>query len=117
MGLLDQLKRVELEGGQWVDVRPLSVSALREMRRAVALMEPQPGEEPAETQGFELTRMALEACVAAWSDDAEVTPENIGRLPYQVSIAVAQGLGLGEKERPLPSGLPSTDSSPVNLEE
>lgn len=110
MALLDQTKRVELDGGEWVDVRQLSVGALRTMRRTVAQMTVQPGEDEAEVQGFELTRLALEACIVAWSDPAPVTPENIDKLPYKVIFDLTRAVGLGEDNPPLSTGPTSTAS-------
>lgn len=117
MALLHQIKRVDLGDGEWVDVRPLSVRALREMRKAVGEIEERPGETKEEAQGFELTRLALEATIVAWSDDDPVTPENIGELPYKVTFDIANAIGLGEEERPLPSGSGSTDISEESREE
>lgn len=110
MGLLNQTKRVELDGGEWVDVRPLSIGALRAMRRASAAVEPGPGEEKDEAQGFELSRLALESCIVAWSDEAPVTPANIEELPYNVMFKITAAIGLGEEPTPLPIGPPSTES-------
>jgi len=111
MGLLNQKKRVDLEDNEWVDVRPLSIGALREMRRKAASIEPVEGEEKEEAQGFALTQMALEACIVAWSDEAPVTPDNISELPYEMTFEIAAAVGIGEKERPLPSGSSLADTS------
>jgi len=111
MGLLNQTKRIELEGGEWVEVRPLTIGALRAMRRASSQVEVLPGEEADEVQGFELSKLALEACIVAWSDEAPVTPENIAELPYAIMFQLTGALGLGDDSRPLPSGESSTDSS------
>jgi hypothetical protein len=116
MGLLNQIKRVDLGDGEWADVRPLSVGQLREMRIAVATITPQEGEEKDEAMGFELSRMALEATIVAWSDEEPVTPENISRLPYKVTFIINSAIGLGDDEVPLETGSPSTSTS-VDLEE
>lgn len=109
MGLLNRTKRVELEGGDWVEVRPLSIGALRTMRQQVAGIEPPDGEGKDEAQGYELQRLALEACIVAWSDDAPVTPDNISLLPYEVSFKVSAAVGLGgSEELPLDTGPTST---------
>ena len=110
MGLLDQTKRVDLDGGEWVEVRPLSIGALRAMRQAVAAIQPSPGEEKEEAQGYELSKLALEACIVAWSDAAPVTPENIAELPYTLMFKITAAIGLGEQEAPLSTGPTSTDS-------
>jgi len=110
MGLLNQTKRVELDGGEWVEVRPLSIGALRAMRQAAARVEVPPGEEKDEAQGFELSKLALEACIVAWSDAAPVTPENIAELPYTLMFKITAAIGLGEQEAPLSTGPTSTDS-------
>jgi len=111
MGLLNQRKRVDLGDGEWVEVRPLSLEALRTMRQKVAGVESAPGEEKAEVQGFALTQMALESCIVAWSDEAPVTPDNIKQLPYEMTFTIAAEVGVGEKERPLSSGPSSTATS------
>jgi hypothetical protein len=117
MSLLNQTKRIELEPEnegdpkEWVELRSLSIGALREMRRASATVQAVGGEEADEAQGFELSRLALEACIVAWSDTAPVTPENIQALPYKYMFTLTAALGLGEQERPLPSGPSSTDTS------
>lgn len=110
MSLLNQTKRVEFDGSEWVEVRPLSIGALRAMRQAVAAIEPAPGEEKEEAQGFELSKLALEACIVAWSDPEPVTPENIAKLPYTMTFQITAAIGLGEQEVPLPSGPSSTDT-------
>lgn len=110
MGLLNQTRRVELDGGEWVEVKPLSIGALRAMRQAAAKVEVPPGEEKDEAQGFELSRLALESCIVGWSDEAPVTPENISELPYNIVFKIAAAIGLGEQERPLPTGPSSTES-------
>jgi len=110
MGLLNQTKKVELEDGEWVMVRPLSIGALRAMRQAVATIEAPTGEEKDEAQGFELSKLALEACIVAWSDEAPVNPENIQQLPYNLTFKLTAAIGLGEQERPLDTGQTSTES-------
>lgn len=132
MGLLDHAKRVYLDPtGQnkedWVDVRQLSLAELRSCRRQATNVEPQPGEEKIEAQGFELTRLALELCVVGWSDEnTPVNPENIGRLPYELGFRAAAAAGLGseplsdedeEAGVPLPATSPTNASSPENPEE
>jgi len=104
VSLLSQTKRIELEGGDWVEVRPLTVGELRTMRRAVASVEPALGEEKDEAQGFELSKLALEACIVAWSDPEPVSPENIEKLPYDISFKLTEAIGLGGSDLPLASG-------------
>jgi len=117
MGLLNRTKRVELEDGEWIDVKPLSIGGLRAMRQAAAKVEVPPGEEKDEAQGFELSRLALESCIVAWSDDAPVTPTNIAELPYQLMFKITAAIGLGEPEAPLATGPTSTESSAVTSAE
>jgi len=111
MGLLNQKKRVDLGEGEWVDVRPLSLVALRRLRAEVASVKPD-GEDQSieEAQGFALTQRALEACIVAWSDEEPVSPENISQLPYEMTFEIAAAVGLGDRERPLKSGPSSTDT-------
>lgn len=110
MGLLDMRKRVDLGEGQWVEVRPLSIGALRAIRRRATTVEVPDGEERDEALGFEFTRLALQECIVAWSDDAPVTPENIDRLPHDLTFKITAALGLSESESqgaddtPLPTG-------------
>jgi hypothetical protein len=112
MGLLNQTKRIQLDGGEWVDVRPLSLVALRRLRAEVASVKPDGDDQSLEeAQGFALTQAALENCIVAWSDEAPVNPENIAQLPYEMTFDIAAAVGLGERDRPLPSGPPSTDTS------
>lgn len=109
MGLLNVRKRVELPEGEWVEVRPLSLGALRRLRSEVANIKATgEGESQEEAQGFALTQKALEECIVAWSDEAPVSPENIGMLPYELTFTIAASVGLGDKEVPLPSGESST---------
>ena len=112
MGLLNQKKRVDLGEGEWVEVRPLSLAALRRLRTEVASVQPgNEDESREEAQGFAMTQMALEQCIVAWSDEAQVSPEAIGQLPYELTFQIAAEIGLGEKERPLATGQPSTATS------
>jgi hypothetical protein len=114
MGLLNQKKRVNLGEGEWVDVRPLSLAALRRLRSEVAGVQASNDEESREeAQGFAMTQKALELCIVAWSDEAPVNAENIGELPYELTFTIAAEIGLGEKERPLATGPSSTDTSEV----
>ena len=108
MSLLNQTKRVELEGGEWVDVRPLSIGALRAMRQKVSQVAVAEGEDAEEAQGFELSKLALEACIVAWSDELPVNAENIQKLPYKIMFDLTAAIGLGDSEVPLPSGPSST---------
>lgn len=110
MSLLNRTKRVKLENGDWIDVRPLTIGGLRAMRQAAAAVEVPPGEEKEEAQGFELSRLALESCIVAWSDDAPVNPDNIANLPYDIMFELTAAIGLGGQERPLASGTTSTES-------
>lgn len=117
MALLHKTKRVDLGDGEWVDVRPMSVKEMREMRLKVAGIAHNEVETKEEAQGYELTRLALLATIVAWSDDDPVNAENIDRLPFSVTLQIANALGLGEEERPLPSGAPSPASSEASTEE
>jgi hypothetical protein len=121
MGLLDRTKRVYIDGpdSDWVDMRPLSLGELRSFRHKAASVETVPGEEEAESQGYELSRLVLGACITAWSDEAKITPTNIERLPYEFTFKLTQAAGLGGKkgddeEVPLPTGSDSSASSPVS---
>lgn len=112
MGLLNQKKRVDLGEGEWVEVRPLSLIALRRLRAEVASVQASSDDESREeAQGFAMTQMALEQCIVAWSDEAPLNPENVSQLPYELTFKIAAEIGLGEKERPLATGPASTDTS------
>lgn len=109
--LLDGTTRVILgSDDQWVDVKPLTVDELRSMRAVGFAAEMLPGEEKLEAQGFEVTKAALNKCITAWSDDAPVSPENIARLPYKMTLKIAQAVGLGDEEVPLEDGSASTEA-------
>jgi hypothetical protein len=110
MSFLDQTNRVDLGSGEWVDIKPLSVGELREMRAGAQEVVPLAGEELTEAQGYELTKAALEKCIVAWSDPAEPTPQNIARLPYKLTMKIANAIGLGgEEDLPLADGSSSTE--------
>lgn len=123
MGLLERTKRVYFEDGStenWVDVRPLSIGELRDFRQRVAGVVPLTGEEEAEAQGYELSRLVLGACIVAWSDEAPLTEVNIARLPYEFTFKLTDAAGLGGKkdeEVPLPTGSDSSVSSPEKTEQ
>jgi len=113
MGLIDRTTRVTFsgDGDDWVDVRPLSLGELRSFRQASGLVEPGAGEEPLEAQGYEFSRLVLETCIVAWSDDAPVTPENIQKLPYEFTFKLTAAAGIrGDQDAPLTDGSSSSDS-------
>lgn len=110
MSLLDQTTRADLGDGEWVELRSLSVGELRQMKAEALAITPLEGEETVEAQGYELTQMALEKCIVSWSDPSEPTPENIARLPYKITMKIADAIGLGGEEVPLADGSPSTDT-------
>ena len=107
MGLLHQTRRIDLGDGEWAEVRPLSVKALRALRQRASTVEAGPGESESEAQGYELTRLVLEATVVGWSDEAEVTPDNIALLPYSAAFKLSRAV-LGDEATPLQDGSPST---------
>jgi len=111
VGFLNQTKRVELEDGEWVEVKTLSIGALRSMRRAAATVEVLAGEDKDEVQGYELSQRALEACIVAWSDPTPVSPEAIADIPYAVMFKLTAAIGLGEAPAPLPGTPPDTSST------
>ena len=108
MSLLDQTVRHDLGDGEWVELRSLSVGELRRMKADALAVAPLEGEEKVEAQGYELTQTALEKCIVAWSDEAPPTPENIARLPYKMTMKIADAIGLGGEEVPLEDGSAST---------
>jgi len=116
MSLTKKTKRIYLDSSRedWVDVRSLSIGELREFRQAVAKVEPLAGEEQTEAQGYELSRLVLEHCIVAWSDEEPVTPEHIARLPYAFTFRLTEAAGLTDKrdeDIPLESGSLSSVSS------
>jgi hypothetical protein len=118
MALLSQIKRVDLGDDEWVDVKKLSVGEIRRMRSESRLVVPEEGEDKDEAEGKRLSDIALGAAIQGWSDDAPVNAENISKLPYDSVPTILDALGLGaDKEVPLPTGSPSTDTSPDNPEE
>lgn len=113
MGLIDRTTRVTFDGdgNDWVDVRPLSLGELRAFRQAAGAVEPGLGEEKLEAQGYEFSKLVLDACVVAWSDDAPVSPENIQKLPYEFTFKLTAAAGIrGEQESPLADGSSLSDS-------
>jgi hypothetical protein len=114
MGLRDHRTRVYLDESnkdEWVEVRPLRIGELKEFRRTSAQMQAEGGMGEEEIQGYELSRLVLEACVVAWSDDDEPTPETIAELPYKMTFKLTKAAGLGSdesEETPLPDGSPSS---------
>ena len=120
MALLSQIKRVELGDNEWVDVKKLSVGELRRMRAEAkkAGEGVDDKDDRNEAEGERLSDIALEASIKGWSDDSPITPETIRNIPYDAVPAILEALGLGaDKEAPLPSGPPSTDSLPEKPEE
>ena len=125
MSLLEHGKRVYLdESGvdksDWVEVRQLSFAEVRSFRQSVREAEALPGEETAEAEGYEMARIVCEKCIIAWSEEADITPENVARLPFKLAVRVTEEAGLGDagEEPPLPSGSTSSVSSAeTNLQE
>ncbi len=109
MGILDRVTRVDVGGGDWIDVRPFSVEELRELQREAREVVPEEGQDSGEAQGFALYAKARERIVA-WSDTAELTPENTARIPIEVNSAILKSL-IGVGDLPLASGSPSTATS------
>jgi hypothetical protein len=102
----------------WVDMRPLSADAYRHLRSKSSAAVPMEGEDETEAQGFAIQYEALCQCIAGWSDDLPVTPENVRALPLDVTLELQKALGLGGREdAPLPSGSPSTATSEASEEE
>lgn len=111
MGLIDVTRRIELGGGEWVEVLPLSAAEFRRIQKEAAQAAPQfDGDDAVTARNFELIRL-LQQRIVAWSDPAPVTPENIERLPIELNVTIMQGMGAGAAQVPLPSGSPSTGSS------
>jgi hypothetical protein len=111
MGFLDKPLRVDIGEGEWIDVRRIAASEFREMQKTAAKAKPQFDGDDAETAGnFEMLRLIRERIVA-WSDPAEVTPENIDRLPIDINATLAKGIGAGSADVPLPNGSPSIATS------
>lgn len=118
MSLLEHGKRVYLdESGvdksDWVEVRQLSFAEVRIFRQIVREVEALPGEETSEAEGYEMARVVCEKCIIAWSEEADITPENLARLPFKLAVRVTEEAGLGDagEEPPLPSGSTSSVSS------
>jgi len=118
MSLLAHGKRLYLdESGEdksdWIEVRQLSLEEVGAFRKRLAEVETIGDEDKLEAQGLEMARIVCGSCIIAWSEDAELTPENIARLPFRLALRAteAAGLGEGQEEVPLPSGSTSNDSS------
>jgi hypothetical protein len=118
MALLSQIKRVDLGDGEWVDVKKLSVGEIRRMRSESRNVVPEPGEDKDEAEGKALSDIALQAAIKGWSDPTPINPESVSDLPYDCVPKILDALGLGsDKETPLPTGSPSSDTSQETSEE
>lgn len=111
MGFLDVPLRIDVGGGEWIEVRRLSAAEFRAIQKASTKAKPEfDGDEAETAQNFEFMRLIRERIIA-WSDPAPVTPENIERLPIDMNTKLMKGIGAAGADVPLPSGSPSTDSS------
>ena len=116
MGLRDHRTRVYLDESnqdEWVEVRPLRIGELKQFRKQSAEMQAEGGMDAEEIQGYELSRLVLEACVVGWSDPDEPTPATIAELPYKMTFKLTRAAGLGSddsEEAPLAGGSTSSDS-------
>ena len=116
MSLLAHGKRLYLdESGEdksdWIEVRQLSLEEVGAFRKRLAEVETIGDEDKLEAQGLEMARIVCGSCIIAWSEDAELTPENIARLPFRLALSATEAACEGQEEVPLPSGSTSNDSS------
>ena len=116
MSLLAHGKRLYLdESGEdksdWIEVRQLSLEEVGAFRKRIAEVETIGDEDKLEAQGLEMARIVCGSCIIAWSEDAELTPENIARLPFRLALSATEAACEGQEEVPLPSGSTSSDSS------
>jgi len=116
MGILDRTKRVDLGGGEWADIRPLSVAEGRALDVKARKVRPEDGESETEAQIYFRLAVARERIVA-WSDEAPVTPKNTARLSIELNERIWNALINEDDELPLPTGSPSTVTSEESAEE
>jgi hypothetical protein len=116
MALLGITERLEVPAklagseGQWVDVRQLSMAEIRKSKAASNDVEPMAGEEKDEAAGYAVAASILEKSIVAWSDDADVSAENIGALPYKVAMWLSgEILGGDEKDEIPNASAPSSE--------
>lgn len=115
MGILDRVKRVDLGGGDWIEVRPLSVGEGRAFDAACRELKAADGESQEETVSYAQLELARERIVA-WSDEAPVTPENTARLSIELNRRVWFALLSEDDDLPLLIGSPSTGTSEASPE-
>ena len=106
MAFLDKPRRVFIGDGEWIDVLPLSVEEARVLQKKARASKASDGESKDEVTGYELLA-AIRSRIVAWSDPAEVTPENTARLSIELNTRLMKEL-LEPEELPLASGSPST---------
>jgi hypothetical protein len=95
------------EAGEWVEIRPISNAALREVRADARAAV---GGEDSQDYGLELTQRLLRIAIVSWSYEPMPTDETIGDLDIAMTEWLARTLNEAAIV-PLPSSSPSTDSS------
>jgi len=105
------------EDGQWIEIRPLSakrlhVITLEAKKQARAALEADP--EDSDAEGYALSSLMLGEAIVDWSYDAPVDSEHIDDLEIGTTTWLVGEMNKGA-EVPLPSSLPSTESSMVTI--
>ena len=117
MGFLDLPLRVEVSGGEWIDVKRISASEFRAMQAEAAKAQPEfKGDDKDTAENFWILK-AVRELIIAWSDEAPVTPENIERLPLDINTLLVRQIGAGVSGAiPLPTTSTWSESSLDEME-
>jgi hypothetical protein len=106
VGILNRVRRVDLGGGDWIDLQPLTSDELEALQKE-ALEAVESGD--ANAASFAMLA-AIRKRIVAWSEDLPVTAKNTAKLPHEVNTLLVQAL-TGQEEIPLALGSPSTATS------
>lgn len=85
MAILNRVKRIDIGGGDWIEVTPLNNGETRDW-----LAEAQAHEEDG-AYNLELLSKAC-ARIVAWSDPEPPTEANLARVPIEISALVLHAL-------------------------
>ena len=117
MGFLDLPLHVEVDKGEWIDIKRVSATEFREMQAEAAKAKPEfEGDDKDTAENFWILK-AVRALIVAWSDEAPLTPENIERLPLDINTLLVRQIGAGASGVvPLPTTSTWSESSLDDLE-
>lgn len=115
MGILDRLHRVDLGGGDWIDVKPLSAEDARALDVKARAVKAKGGESESAAATYFYLAIARER-IMAWSDAAPVTPENTAKVSAAINHRLWDALTEVQSDLPLPTGSDSTATSEASQE-